>query len=249
MKRLMDSSEYGDAIAEVYDELLSPMAAVADAAVAFLAALAPGGTALELGVGTGRLALPLAAAGIRVHGIDASERMLHVMRSKVGGDAISTTLGDIGELVLPTTFDLVYIAFNTLFALLSQEKQLVCVGNAARMLRPGGTFVVEAFVPHPERYQRSVGQAAEPASDGYARLIVNRHDPSSQRIGARQILPSASGLKLLPVQLRYIWPAELDLMARAAGLKLQDRFGGWSREPFDHTSISHVSVYTGIDPN
>lgn len=241
--RAYSAGIYGDAVADVYDELLEPMASTTAATVEFLAGLAPGGRALELGVGTGRIALPLAARGVQVHGIDASPQMLERLRAKPGGAAVTASVADFGDVAAPGAFDLIYVVFNTLYGLPTQEQQVECVSRVAAKLRPGGGFVVEAFVPDQSRFdsRRSVS-TEDPAEPG--RLEVARHDPVRQTIFARQVLPTGMGTKVLPVHMRYIWPSELDLIAQLAGLVLAERVGGWNREPFSAASAYHVSVYS-----
>lgn len=267
---LIDS--YGDAIADVYDELMAPVAAETAAAVEFLAGLCPGGRALELGVGTGRVAVPLAARGVRVHGIEASRQMLARLRDKPGGAAVGITVGDFAMVPVAGEFDLVYVVFNTLCALVSQDAQVACLDRAAGRLRPGGRLVVELFVPDRARFDRpgacpSGDPAGRPSGDragspsagpgggwsgrpdgsaprtGQVRLPATRHDPPSQTLTARQVLVTGAGRRVLPLRMRYVWPAELDLMARLAGLRREARFGGWGREPFTADSDSHVSVF------
>ena len=211
---------YGDAIADVYDELTNVGAygLATEAAVDVLARLAgEAGTALELGIGTGRVALPLAARGVAVTGIDASARMLARLRAKPGGADVAVTVGDMAEVAVPGPFDLVYVVASTLYCLPDQNRQLTCLSNAAGRLRPGGHLVVEAFIPDPSRFERG------------------------QRVEARAV--TADGIRLYPVQVRYIWPTELDLMARIAGLTLVRRGGGWSGEAYTAASATHVSVY------
>ncbi|HEX6498980.1 MAG TPA: class I SAM-dependent methyltransferase [Micromonosporaceae bacterium] len=236
---------YGDLFADLYDEMVadSMVAGNASAAADFLAALAPRGRALELGIGTGRVALPLAARGVEVHGIDASEKMVARLRDKPGGADLRVDVGDFADVDAPGSFDLVYVVFNTLFALPSQDEQVRCLANAAARLRPGGRFVVEAFVPDVTRYDRGQRVQAVRVDAGQVRLDVSRHDPLNQTITVQNVLIGADGIRLLPVFLRYAWPAELDVMARLAGLRLVDRFSGWHREPFTAASGAHISVY------
>jgi SAM-dependent methyltransferase len=241
---LQGAQVYGNAIADSYDDLLESMADETAAAVAFLAELARGGRALELGVGTGRIALPLAARGVRVHGIDASARMLGKLHAKRGGDVLGTTLGDFADIEVPGPFDLVYVVFNTLCALPSQGRQIECVRNVAARLAPGGMFVVEAFVPAWPRFAGEPDAPAPEVDATQARLRVTRHDPLHQTLAARQALVTPAGLRVLPLRLRYVWPSELDLMARLAGLRFAGRFAGWTRARFTAASPTHVSVYS-----
>jgi SAM-dependent methyltransferase len=237
---------YGDAIADVYDELMDVggLGAATGVAVDFLARLAgPGGTALELGVGTGRVALPLAARGIAVTGIDASTRMVQQLRAKPGGDEVQVVLGDMAEVPVEGLFDLVYVVASSLYCLPDQQRQLTCLSNAAARLRPGGHLVVEAFVPDPARFDRGQRVEARAVTAGGVRLDVARHDPSTQTVFSQQVAITGDGIRLYPVQVRYIWPAELDLMATIAGLTPTHRHGGWSGQPYTADTRIHVSVY------
>jgi SAM-dependent methyltransferase len=200
--------------------------------------------ALELGIGTGRIALPLAARGVNVQGIDASEAMIARLREKAGGDAIPVTIADFGEVTVEGEFNLVYVVFNTFFALLTQEAQVRCFARVAERLTPTGAFVIEAFVPDPARFDLGQRVSARRVEVDRVQLDVSRHDPVNQVTIAQHILIGKEGIVLLPVQIRYAWPSELDLMARLAGLRLAARFQGWQREPFTSTSPGHVSVYT-----
>lgn len=231
---------YGERIASIYDERHETFD---EAAVDALAALAGGGRALELGIGTGRIALPLAARGVRVCGIDASPEMVRRMRAKPGGESIEVSFGDFAEVSVEGEFALVYVVFNTIFALLTQGEQVRCFRNVARKLAPGGAFLVEAFLPdptfHPGGHSVRPGRMTSDAVD----LHVTLHDPAEQTLTGQQVLVDGSGVRLYPVRLRYIWPSEMDLMARLAGLRLRSRHGGWRGEPFNSRSAKHVSVY------
>jgi len=233
---------YGDRIAETYDELYRD-ALDTDGAVEALAELAAGGPVLELAIGTGRLALPLAERGLEVHGIDASERMVAKLRAKPGGEAIPVTMGDFADVGVDDTYRVIFVAFNTLFALLTQEDQLRCFANAAEHLADGGVFVVEAFFPDLARFDRYQRAQVNHVEVGRVGIEASRHDPVEQRVDSQYIVFSEEGTKLFPVSVRYAFPSELDLMARLAGLRLRERWGGWRREPFTAESGRHVSVY------
>jgi SAM-dependent methyltransferase len=235
-----DASTYGERIAEVYDEQHRYLD---DSGIELLAELARGGRALELGIGTGRLALPLAARGVEVHGIDASPAMIEKLRAKPGGESINVTVGDFAGVEAEGEFSLVYVVFNTFFALLSQDEQVRCFRNVAGRLTPGGLFLIEAFVPDLSLYDHGhVFRAPNIKADSLS-LQVASLDPVAQAITGQQIVITERGLRLYPVKLRYAWPSELDLMARLAGLLLRERWGGWRREPFTARSEKHVSVY------
>lgn len=235
-----DSSTYGERAADTYDDLYPGFD---EAAIATLADLARGGRALELGIGTGRIALPLRARGVEVHGIDASPAMVGRLKAKPGAEAIPVTIGDFRDVASETTFSLVYVVANTFFGLLTQEDQVHCFQNVAGRLAGDGLFVLELFVPDMSRFHH--GQAAKTArlDTDQVMLDCSLHDPVRQQIAGQLVLIRESGICLAPVKLRYAWPSELDLMARIAGLRLQHRWGGWSREPFTAASHRHISVY------
>jgi SAM-dependent methyltransferase len=239
------ASTYGDRIADFYDELIGTLftPAATDRAVAFLADLAGTGRALELGIGTGRIAIPLTERGVTVTGVDASEAMVARLRARPGGDAIPIVIGDFGELTIEGPFQLVYVVFNTFFALLTQQAQVECFRRVAERLAPTGVFVIEAFVPDPTRYQRGQSVSVDHIDQSWALLSAARLDPSTQRISSRQVVIEEQGVRVYPVEIRYAWPSELDLMAELAGLRLKERFGGWLREPFTNASTRHISVY------
>jgi len=245
----LGSGGYGDRIADVYDELYPevPTSGPVEVTVAFLTALAGNGPALELGIGTGRVALPLQAAGVEVHGVDASERMIERLRAKPGGDRITVTIGDFVELSIDERFTLVYIPFNTFFGLISQDDQIACMRSVGHHLRPGGAFVIEAFVPDVGRFDRRQRVSAIRVEPDFVSLEVTKHDPVDQRSFSQHVLIREDGIRLWPVQIRYAFVAELDLMARRAGLRLRERFADWDRTPFVSDSQKHVSVYE-LDP-
>jgi SAM-dependent methyltransferase len=232
---------YGDRIADVYDGLYSGLDT--EGAVKTLAELSGVGPVLELAIGTGRIALPLAERGVQVHGLDASERMVAKLREKPGGDAIPVTMGDFADVDVEGQFSLIYIGFNTFFALHTQEDQLRCFANVAPRLADGGVFVVEGFVPDLARFDRGQRPNVNIVEVDRVMIDVSRHDPVGQRIDSSHVVLTESGTKLYPVSLRYVFPSELDLMARLAGLRLVNRWGGWRREPFNAQSDRHVSVY------
>jgi SAM-dependent methyltransferase len=232
---------FGDEIAETYDDIAR---GDEEDAVAFLEQLAGGGPALELAIGTGRIALPLAARGVRVDGIDISPAMVGRLRAKPGGDALAVTIGDFADVPVPGRYRLIYVVFNTLFNLLTQELQVRCFENVAAHLADDGSFVVEAFVPtylHRLRGEQYV--AAEAIAVDAVGLDVGRHDAVTQTLEESHVTLSPTGIRLNPIVTRYAWPSELDLMARLAGLRLKERWAGWNREPFTSTSGLHVSVY------
>jgi SAM-dependent methyltransferase len=215
-----------------------------EAAVAFLAGLASGDPALELAIGTGRIALPLAARGVRVDGIDFSPAMVAKLRAKPGGDKLAVTMGNFADVAIPGAYRLIYVVFNTLFNLLSQDEQVRCFENVAAHLTDDGVFVVEAFVPtFLTRLRDNQYVDAESIQVNEVWLDIGRHDPVAQTLEESHVVLSREGVRVYPIVTRYAWPSELDLMARIAGLRLKERWGGWGREPFTAASASHVSVY------
>jgi SAM-dependent methyltransferase len=233
---------YGDRIADTYDELYQDTLDT-EGAVETLADLARGGPVLELAIGTGRLALPLAERGLEVHGIDVSERMVGKLREKPGGDAIPVTMGDFADVPVDGTFRLVFVAFNTLFGLLTQEDQLRCFANVPEHLTDDGVFVVEAFFPDLARFDRGQRIQVNHVDAESVMFDTSRHDPVEQRVDSQHVVITEGETKLYPVSIRYAFPSELDLMARLAGLELRERWGNWKREPFTAESNRHVSVY------
>lgn len=236
-----EPSTYGDEIADVYDDWYAELDPAA--AVEALAELAGEGPALELAIGSGRIALPLQERGIVVHGIDASARMLDRLRAKPGGDRVPTSLGDFADVEADGAFTLIYVVFNTFFALVSQADQVRCFENVAARLRPGGRFVLEAFVPDPGRFDRGQRVAVSAFRPEGVQIELSRHDPVEQRVETHHVVLGEKGVRRYPLRIRYAWPSELDLMARLAGLRLRNRWGGWQKEPFTAESTVHVSVW------
>ena len=215
--------------------------------VAFLARLAAGTDALELAVGTGRLALPLARTGIRVDGTELSPHMIDRMREKPGGGAITVTMGDMSRVTTGRSYGLVYLVYNTIGNLLIQDDQVRCFENAARHLARGGTFVLECRIPEApaRRYPRFVN--AEHIALDSVTLEACQYDPVTQVLDKNHVQIGTDGVVLSPIRLRLAYPAEFDLMARIAGLRLRERWGGWNGEPFTAASWRHVSVYERAD--
>jgi len=236
-----DPAFYGDRWADVFDDRHKHVDP--GPAVEFLAGLAGDGRVLELGIGTGRVAVPLAGRGIRVEGVDASAAMAERLRAKPGGESVPVTIGDMAQVPVSGSFRLAYLVFNTLFGLLSQERQAECFANVARVLEPGGMLVIECFVPDVARFDHDQRVQARSVTEDSAVIEVSRHDRAEQRITTQMITLDAQGMHLRPVAIRYSWPAELDLMAGQAGLRLAGRYAGWDRSPFGSASSRHVSVY------
>jgi SAM-dependent methyltransferase len=244
-----DLSAAGDAVADVYDELFCRGLKDAEPAAALLADLAAGGRVLELGIGTGRLALPLAALGVEVWGIDASTKMVERLRAKPGGTDIPVVIGDFADVDVQGSFRLVFAAFNTFYFLHSQEEQVRCFQNVAQHLEPGGAFTIEAAVVDVSIYdlgQRVHVYDVEPTS---VWMQASRYNPRTQQIRGQHIDITERGVRFYPTDWRIVSLAELDLMARLAGLRLEQRRGGWGAEPFTaHPGTHHVSVYRKPTP-
>jgi hypothetical protein len=239
----VEEGYFGERVAAVYDEGSASMfdPAVLVPAVDLLAELAGDGAALEFAIGTGRIALPLAERGVKVVGIDNSEAMLARLREKPGAERIDALVGDMASTRVDGDFSLVYLVFNTIFNLVTQDGQVACFQNAAAHLDSGGRFVIEARVPELQRLP--LGQTVLPwraDPDGMSYYV---YDTVTQGLSGRHYDFVDGRVISNPIEMRYVWPAELDLMARLAGLELEHRFAGWSREPFTHLSPSHVSVY------
>jgi hypothetical protein len=232
---------FGAEVANSYDDAPRGDEAVA---VAFLEHLAQGGPALELAIGTGRIALPLAAGGIRVDGVEISRDMVARLRAKPGGDRIAVTIGDFADVPVQGDYRLIFVVFNTLFNLLTQDDQVRCFENVAAHLTDDGVFVVETLVPtFLARLRDDQYVDAEAIGVDEVRLDVGRHDPVTQTLDESHVVLTRAGVRLYPIVARYAWPSELDLMARIAGLRLRERWGGWQGEPFTAASRLHVSVY------
>jgi SAM-dependent methyltransferase len=234
-------STYGDRIAEIYDHAYPDLPT--GETVDFLAELAGAGPVLELAIGTGRIALPLAERGVEVHGLDASEAMVTKLKAKPGGDRIPVTIGDMADVPVEGRFTLVYLIFNTFFCLVTQDDQRRCFEKVAEHLEEGGVFVLEVFFPDLARFDRGQRVSTTKVETEEVGISVARHDAVAQRVDSVEVVFSEQGAKFYPVQSRYAFPSELDLMARLAGMRLRERFGGWKREAFTEASGGHVSVY------
>lgn len=214
---------------------------VIDPTVGFLAGLAGDGDALELAIGTGRVALPLSRCGVGVSGIDLSAAMVSRLRAKPGADRIDVTIGDIATAKVGRTFRLAYLVFNTIMNLTTLDEQVECFRNAAAHLAPGGCFVIEVMVPELQRLP--FGETVVPFTVTPTRLGFDEYDIATQTMYSHHYRAVDGRLDVFSVPFRYVWPAELDLMARIAGMTLRERWAGWRREPFTSTSKSHVSVW------
>jgi SAM-dependent methyltransferase len=234
---------FGERVAAFYDERSAGAYApeVVGPVVDMLARFAGGGRALELGIGTGRIALPLAQRGLRVAGIDDSEAMLARLRAKPGAERIEIALGDFASTRVEGEFSVVYLVFNTISNLVTQDAQVACFANAAAHLASGGRFVIENGVPALQSLP--LGQTVIPIRADPEGFSFDAYDVATQRFSSQHFYVVDGRLEAFGVEFRYAWPAELDLMARLAGMRLQDRWSGWRREPFTALSPSHVSVY------
>ncbi len=239
----MPEDYFGPRIAERYDESSAEMfdPAVVDPVVDFLADLAGGGAALELGIGTGRIALPLAQRGVRVHGIDLSEAMVARLRAKPGAEPIGVTIGDFATTTVDGRFSVAYLVFNTIQNLTSQDEQVACFQNVAAHLEPGGCFVIETGVPNLRRLPPGETVRAFAVTPAY--LGFDEFDVAAQGLISHHYTLADGTFELNSVPFRYVWPSELDLMARIAGMRLRERWSGWQREPFTSDSTKHVSVW------
>ncbi|MFM2076412.1 MAG: hypothetical protein RJA49_302 [Actinomycetota bacterium] len=237
-----DDRSYGDAFADVYDEWYADISDVA-ATVATLSDLAGSGPVLELGVGTGRLALPLAAAGVEVQGVDSSDAMLARLRAKPGGDEVRATVGDMVTGLPDGPFALVFVAYNTIFSLLTQARQEACFDAVAARLLPAGAFAVEAFVPETGSGASSSVTVRSVTADRVV-LSVSTADADEQRAEGHYVdITEAGGVRLRPWSIRWATPQQLDAMATRAGLRLEARWSGFDRAPFGPDSARHVSIY------
>jgi SAM-dependent methyltransferase len=238
---MADEGYFGERVAARYDDVSWGMfdPALLAATAAFLEEMADGGAALEFAIGTGRVAVPLVERGVKVAGIDNSDAMLRRLREKTA--EIEAIAGDMATTRVDGDFSLVYLVFNTIFNLTTQDGQVACFENAAAHLRPGGRFVIEARVPEIQRLPP--GQSVLPwraAPDGMSYYV---YDVVTQRLSGQHYYFKDGLIEASPTEMRYAWPAELDLMARIAGMRLVHRWGGWKKEPFTNLSPSHISVY------
>src|ERR1700730_433842 len=231
---------YGERVANDYDDWYKDFDRDA---ITLLTEVARDGRALELGIGTGRIALPLMEKNIEVHGLDASPSMIDRMRAKPKGDRVPVNFGNFADVAVDGQFALVYVVFNTFFALSSQDEQVRCFQNVATHLTPGGCFLIEAFVPDLTRFDRGQTVSATNVTTDNVDLDVSQHDPVTQRVVSQKVFIKDGSIRLYPIEIRYAWPSELDLMAKLAGLRLRQRWGNWQREPFTSASTKHISVY------
>jgi SAM-dependent methyltransferase len=234
---------FGEHVAERFDERYADKAlpAVVEPIVAFIAELAGPGAALEFGVGTGRIALPLAQRGVPVHGIDLSEAMLARLRAKAGSDRVVVTAGDFASTRVEGTFSVVYLVANTIMNLTTQDEQVECFRNAAAHLEHNGSFVIEVLVPRLQRLPP--GETFQLFDVDPTHIGFDEYDIARQGLVSHHYWIEGGKVDVISPPFRYVWPSELDLMARLAGMRLRERWGGWEREPFTGDSSKHVSVW------
>ena len=238
-----DDGHFGEPVAARYDESSADMfdPAVVEPVVDVLAGLAGTGRALELGIGTGRIALPLARRGVPVHGIELSEAMAARLRAKPGGEDVGVTIGDFATATVPGTFSVAYLVFNTISNLTTQAEQVACFRNVAAHLEPGGRFVIEVGIPELQRLPP--GETARVFHLSATRWGIDEYDVACQRLVSHHFETVGGVVEHVAMPFRYTWPAELDLMAQLAGMTLRDRWSGWRGQPFTGDSRSHVSVW------
>lgn len=238
-----DDGYFDEPVARRYDESGGPEfeAETIRATVDFLAALAGNGRALELAIGTGRIAVPLAARGVEVHGIDMSRAMVKRLRGKPGGKAIGVTIGDFSTTRVEGRFSLAYVVFNTIMNVTTQAAQVASFGNAAAHLEAGGSFVVEVGLPDLQRLPP--GSKYVPFNVEETHVGFDEYDVANQGLISHHYNILKGRALQVSIPFRYVWPAELDLMAQLAGMHLRERWADWDRSPFISTSLKHVSVW------
>lgn len=239
----MAVNHFDNRVAATYDEdkeMFDPQ--VVEPTVDFLADLAGEGKALEFGIGTGRIALPLARKGLRVYGIDLSQPMIDRLTAKAGAADIQVSLGDFSTTQVGDSFSLVYLLFNTIMNLTTQVEQIACFRNAAAHLGPGGAFVIEVMIPRLQKLPYGEKLVAYDLSDRH--WGVDEYDVAAQGLVSHHLRSVNGGIERSSIPFRYVWPSELDLMAELAGMTRRERWGNWTREPFTNLSESHVSVWT-----
>ena len=229
------AARYDETSAEMFDK------AAVEPVLEVLVGLAGAGRALELGIGTGRIALPLAQRGVPVHGIELSKAMAARLRAKPGGEDIAVTIGDFATTTAEGTFSLAYLVFNTIMNLTTQAAQVACFGNVAAQLEPGGCFVIEVGIPELQRLPP--GETVRAFHVGATSWGFDEFDVARQGLISHHFEDVDGRAERNSMPFRYVWPAELDLMAQLAGMRLRERWSGWAREPFTSDSRSHVSVW------
>jgi SAM-dependent methyltransferase len=239
----MRENHFGERVADRFDKRYAHLAepAVVDPIVDFLVERAGGGAALELGIGTGRIAIPLARRGLRVHGIELSEAMVARLRAKPGAELVGVTIGDFATTTVEGTFSVAYLVANTIMNLTTQDEQVACFRNVAAHLEPGGYFVIEVLVPGLRRLPP--GEIFQPFDVSPSHLGFDEYDVAQQGLISHHYWIEDGRVEVFSPPFRYVWPSELDLMAQLAGMELRERWGGWERKPFTSESDMHVSVW------
>jgi SAM-dependent methyltransferase len=232
---------FGALNADDYDAVHDP--GTTAATVRMISDLAQGGRLLELAIGTGRIAIPLAQMGFDITGIEASPEMVVKLREKPSGETIPVVIGDIADVDVDGQFDHVFLVFNTFFNLQSQEDQVRCFANTAKHLAPGGTFLIETYVPDFTGFTDHQRVKTNHLDTSSVWLEAATHDPLTQRFEFQRIRITNDGMRLVPLPMRYAYPPEMDLMAQLAGLQLKHRWGGWDKSVFTANSGMHISVY------
>jgi len=239
MKNYNDET-YGKSIAEKYDTWFSDLD---PSMIDHLHEISAGGCALELGIGTGRVAIPLKEKGVEVHGIDASTAMVAKMRLKPNGEDIPVMIQSFAQFKTNIQYDLVYVVFNTFFGLLTQEEQISCFKSVADTLKPGGRFVIEAFVPDLGRFDRGQSARTSNITADHVRLECSLHEAATQTVISQVVTIGSKSIELYPIKIRYAWPSEIDLMAQLSGMKLISRWSDWKKTVFSSQSGRHVSTF------
>ncbi len=238
-----DYSSYGENLSDKYDEWYGSFDG---RIIERIEEMAEGGPVFELGIGTGRIAIPLSQRGLQVAGLDASPSMLEKLKEKKGGEQVAVKVGNFASFETEKKFDVVFIIFNTIFALQSQEEQVNCFKWVEKILNPGGKFIVEAFVPDPGRFPGGQAVRTIDLNGENVKLECSKHDPAKQTVMTQTVDLSGEGIKLYPLKIRYIWPSEMDLMAKLAGLELKERWSSWGKDAFSASSKMHVSIYEKV---
>ncbi|HEX3264060.1 MAG TPA: class I SAM-dependent methyltransferase [Candidatus Limnocylindrales bacterium] len=238
-----EDGHFGEDVASVYDDIPEPMVdgSPVDDAVKVLADLSRGGRALELAIGTGRVAVPLASLGVDVAGIELSRAMLRRLRAKPHGDAIPVAIGDMTTTTAPGPFSLTYLVFNTIANVTTQAGQVAVFRNAAAHLAPGGRFLIECSIP--ELRKLPIGATTVVFDMSETHIGIDEYDVANQGLVSHHFSKVDGRFGYSSGPFRYVWPAELDLMAELAGLRLWERWGGWDRRPFENESRMHISIW------
>jgi SAM-dependent methyltransferase len=235
-----NETTYGERIAGIYDDLYQEYD---PAVVELLQEQAGHGRVLELGIGTGRIAIPLHQQGVNIAGLDSSQEMIDTLHAKPESAGIEVVLGNFLEIDWDARFDLIFIVFNTFFNLPTQEQQVKCFRSVAEHLTPDGVFLIDAFVPDMTLFDDNQTVRLLRLDEERVQLHVSKHHPAKQQVTSQMVLLTDAGLNLYPVKLRYAWPSELDLMAQLAGMKLKHRWGSWDKSEYNEESVKHISIY------